>query len=124
MAYAADQMGTGDWEVYVAPFPKGDGRWQVSIGGGRQPRWRADGKELFFMAPGNILTAAGIQEKGASIEVVARQVVFPTNAAASPFRNYDVNADGSKFLIVMPSGQAGTTELTLIENWQALLQKK
>ena len=124
MAYAADQTGSGNWEVYVAPFPKGDGRWQVSFGGGRQPRWRADGKELFFMAPGNILTAAGIQEKGGSIEVVARQVLFPTNAAASFFRNYDVNADGSKFLIVMPSGQAGTRELTLIANWQALLQKK
>ena len=123
MAYVADEKGTGNGEVYVAPFPKGDGNWQISIGGGRQPRWRADGKELFYLAPGNMLTAAEIQVKGGSIEVGARQELFPTNSA-SFFRNYDVNADGSKFLIVMPSGQAGTSELTLIENWQALLQKK
>jgi Tol biopolymer transport system component len=124
MAYDADETGKGNWEVYVAPFPKGDGNWQISIGGGQQPRWRADGKELFYMAPGSILTAAEIQEKNGSIEVVKRHMLFPTNAAASSFRNYDVNADGSRFLIVMPSGQAGATVLTLVENWQALLQKK
>lgn len=72
-----------------------------------------------------MLTAAEFQEKDGSIEVTTRHPLFSTNAAFSfDFRNYDVTSDGSKFLIVMPSGQAGTTRSGLITDWQALLQKK
>jgi Tol biopolymer transport system component len=122
MAYAADETGTGKWEVYVTSFPKKNGNWQVSLGGGRHPRWRSDSKELFYMAPG-LLMAADIQEKDDSIAVGTRHELFPTTAA-SPYRNYDVTADGSRFIIITTSGQPGTMGLTLIQNWQALLKKK
>ena len=47
MAYASNDTG-GPLQVYVKPFPSGDGKWQVSPRGGFLPRWRADGKEIFF----------------------------------------------------------------------------
>ena len=118
IAYVADE--TGNWEVYIAPFPKGDGKWLVSTGGGRQPRWRGDGKELFYMAAGNKLVAAEIHEKDASIEIGKRQDLFQTNAAPSNFRNYDVTADGKRFLLVTQS-QSKSPALNLIVNWQDLL---
>ena len=50
LAYASGQTGRG--EVYVTPFPTGDGKWLVSSNGGSQPRWRADGRELFYLTSG------------------------------------------------------------------------
>ena len=65
LAYASDESGTS--EVYVQPFPSSGGKWQISSGGGRQPRWRHDGKELFF------LTAGGGELMGTDIQVLPRQ---------------------------------------------------
>ena len=47
MAYTSDE--SGQREVYVRPFPVSDGKWRISTAGGEQPRWRGDGKELFFV---------------------------------------------------------------------------
>ena len=46
VAYASDE--SGDWEIYVTSFPGAAGKWQVSRGGGTEPRWRGDGKEIFY----------------------------------------------------------------------------
>lgn len=48
VAYASSE--TGNWEVYISPFPGFGSKWQVSRGGGEEPRWRNDGKELFYLA--------------------------------------------------------------------------
>jgi len=50
VAYASNE--TGKWEIYVTSFPDARGKWQVSTGGGEQPRWRSDGKELFYLSSG------------------------------------------------------------------------
>ena len=49
VAYASDESGA--WEIYVTSFPGAAGKWQVSRGGGTEPRWRGDGKEIFYIAP-------------------------------------------------------------------------
>ena len=49
VAYASNE--SGDWEVYVTTFPAATGKWQVSRGGGTEPRWRGDGKEIFYIGP-------------------------------------------------------------------------
>src|SRR5262249_25279903 len=54
VAYQSNE--SGDWEIYVTTFPTAAGKWQVSRGGGTQPRWRADGKELFYIGPKSMLT--------------------------------------------------------------------
>src|SRR5262249_27414455 len=48
IAYSSNE--TGSWEVYVSPFPNATSKWQVSNGGGEEPRWRKDGKELFYLS--------------------------------------------------------------------------
>ena len=49
IAYASNEP--GNLEIYVASFPEVNGKWQVSTAGGQEPRWRHDGKELFFVSP-------------------------------------------------------------------------
>ena len=58
IAYYSDD--SGPYEVYVQPFPASGAKWQISSGGGMQPRWRRDGKELFFMAPNRNLMAVDV----------------------------------------------------------------
>jgi len=94
VAYTSDESGRG--EIYVAPFPGSGGKHQVSLAGGEQPRWRADGKKLFYIAPDNRLMAAEIGIKGAEVEIgavrtlldrfrpaAATSTTFPPMASAS-----------------------------------------
>ena len=74
------------------------------------------------MAAGNKLVAAEIREKDSSIEIGKRQELFQTKAAPSNFRNYDVTADGKRFLLVTQSQSKGPA-LNLIVNWMDLLSK-
>jgi len=100
MAYASDESGT--WEIYVTSFPGGAGKWQVSRGGGTEPRWRRDGKELFYIAPSGMLTAVPVNA----------QSVFATGTPTPLFQihgrapisstdvfTYDVAKDGKRFLV-------------------------
>jgi Tol biopolymer transport system component len=81
LAYASNE--TGRYEIYVRPFPAAGGKWQVSLGGGIYPRWRRDGKELFYVAPDNKLMAVPIQAGpqagtllyGASVALFATRMV-------------------------------------------------
>ena len=62
VAYHSNE--SGRHEVYVQPFPGPGGKWQISTSGGIEPRWRRDGKELFYIAPDGKLMAAPIQSAG------------------------------------------------------------
>jgi len=62
MAFTSDR--TGRREVYVRPFPPGEGEWTISIAGGQQPRWRGDGKELFFVAADGKIMAVAVKPVG------------------------------------------------------------
>lgn len=66
IAYNSNESGKN--EVYVAPFPGPGGKWQVSAAGGTSPRWRPDGKELFYLAPDGRLTAAAVDLKAGAVE--------------------------------------------------------
>src|SRR5204862_3908736 len=63
IAYVSDE--SGQPEVYVAPFPSGPERWQVSKGGGSQPRWRADEKEIFYCSPDGAIMSVKIEPQAA-----------------------------------------------------------
>jgi len=100
---------TGRNEIYVQPFPTGSGRWQVSTAGGDWPRWRRDGKELFFHGLGNgafveamlsaPVTASGVTfERNAPKELV-RAVGLNLPHSGGDYQMYDVSADGQRFLI-------------------------
>ena len=113
-------------EIYVAPFsgaPSGPGgKRQISTAGGRYPRWRADGKELFYAALDGTLMAAEVASKGGGMEVGAvRSLGIPTFIGRQFM--YDVSADGQRFLVAAAPEQKSSAPLTLVYNWTTLLKK-
>src|SRR6266540_1964361 len=66
IAYESDD--SGSYEVYVQPFPASGAKWQISSGGGMQPRWRHDGKELFYLAPNKKLMAVDVNLSNCTLE--------------------------------------------------------
>jgi Tol biopolymer transport system component len=120
VAYVSDQSGQPD--IWVRPFPPGSGgEWQVSTGGGVQPRWRRDGQELYYIAPDGKLMAVPVTIKGAvfdrgtPVPLFQTQIVGGgTNAYIRP--QYDVAADG-RFLINVTTESATISPITLLQNW-------
>ncbi len=128
MAFTSDRSGRR--EVYVRPFPPGEGEWTISIAGGEQPRWRGDGRELFFVAA---------DEKMMVVQVNAATGATPTFEAGTPVGlfdahmatstagtafEYDVTADGKRFVInTTGSAGAASPSLTVVTNWNAGLKK-
>jgi len=101
--------------------------WQVSVDGGRWPRWRRDGKELYFVSSRNVLTAVDIREKGDSLEVGHPVSLFPFHPSLRTYRqgmiDYDTRSDGKRFLLNAVADE-NTRPLTLLVNWTAELRKK
>jgi eukaryotic-like serine/threonine-protein kinase len=129
MAFTSDRSGRR--EVYVRPFPPGEGEWTVSIAGGEEPRWRGDGKELFFEAADGKMMAVPVKAlAGAkpSFEAGAPVALFDAHIAhsrAAALFEYDVTADGKRFLIDTTSGAgaASSPPLTVVTNWNAGAKK-
>ncbi len=121
VAYSANESGRS--EIYVAQFPGPGGKRQVSVAGGSVPRWRADGRELFYIGPGQMLMAAEIGLKPDNAEVGAVHPLFAGLLSGNGFQ-YDVSADGQRFLAVAPPEETESSEpLTLVFNWTGGLKK-
>ena len=117
VAYQSNESGRN--EINVRPFPGPGGAWQISAGGGSFPRWRTDGQELYYVAPGNQLMAAAIRAQGASITPGQPVALFTANfLRASSLPPYDVARDG-RFLAIVELNDAATPPITLLQNWQA-----
>jgi serine/threonine protein kinase len=126
IAYVSDESGTP--EIYVRPFspeagaqaPSG-GKWMISKGGGNNPRWRSDGKELFYIIP------------GAYQQMAVDVVTDGTFQAGTPRRLFlgagglttapDAAADGKRFLYALPEGATAQTPFMVVLNWQAALKE-
>ena len=119
VAFNADESDA--FEVYVARFLKDlPGKRKVSQDGGIQPRWRRDGRELFYLAPDGtmmIVERAGDE----TLEFRAARPLFktPLNAADPAWSEYDVTSDGQRFLILEPTAAAPPPVFTFILNWSA-----
>ncbi len=115
---------TGQYEVYIKPFPSGEGKWQVSTTGSRGLAvWRRDSKELYFLSIGGKLTAVEVREKGASLELGTPQELFQANTSRMTGTPFAASADGKRFLINGTTAQAASQPLTLVTNWTADLKK-
>jgi eukaryotic-like serine/threonine-protein kinase len=120
MAYASDESGT--YEIYVTTFPAGAGKWQVSRGGGTEPRWRGDGKEIFYLAPAGMMTAVPVSTVGAfSTGTPTSLFQFHGRAAISStdLFSYDVTKDGKRFLVNRYVKPERITPLTIVLNASA-----
>ncbi len=124
VAYASNE--SGKWEIYVTSFPESRGKWQVSTGGGEQPRWRGDGKELFYLSSDDKIMAAPVTV-GATFDAGSPVALFPATPR-QPVSNtdlfvYDVSRDGQRFLINTQVKQAETVPMSVVLNWAAKLNK-
>jgi dipeptidyl aminopeptidase/acylaminoacyl peptidase len=120
MAYVSDESGTP--QINVVSFPTPAGIRQVSTAGGSQPRWRRDGKELFYIALDHKLMAVSVKT-GATFEAETPHPLFETTLPTTPLRQaYSVSPDGQRFLLTSPLG-VSSAPLTLIQNWTAGLRK-
>jgi len=124
IAYTSNESGRS--EVYVIPSSATGGKWQVSDGGGQQPIWRGDGKELFYLSSDQRLMSVPISLNADSVQVGAAAPLFslassiPTSSGlVSP---YDVSSDGKRFIVVAIE-QGRTFPINLVINWTAALQK-
>ena len=129
IAYESNE--SGRTEVYVQAFPSGGGKWQISDGGGGQPRWSGDGRELFFRTDRGVMAAA-ITGTEDSFRADKAKLVFEgiflggTDGLSLPgvnFPDFDVTRDGSRF--VMFPGElrgAGLSSVNLVTGWSQELR--
>ncbi len=139
IAYSTNE--SKDDQIVVQPFPNvGQGKWQVSTQGGGDPKWRADGRELYYMTPnGDVMavdvdTTADVFTNGAPHRLFATGIT--TVPGAAPDYYYDVTPDGQKFLLNEPTPAASTQTtqnaaaapadlpLDVIVNWSAGLRRQ
>jgi eukaryotic-like serine/threonine-protein kinase len=122
IAYTSDESGSP--EVYVQTFPASGGKWLISTGGGCQPRWRRDGKELFYIAPDKKLMAVELKT-GSALEAAVPKPLFETRVfLLTTFRNhYVVTGDGQRFLINSRVEETIATPITVVLDWTAELKR-
>jgi hypothetical protein len=122
IAYASNE--TSQTNVYVQTFPGTSGKYQISRDGGSQPVWRADGKELFYLAADGTLMAVAID---ATVHVAGvPQALFVTTAPIfnSSQSQYAAAKDGKRFLINAIPQQSRAAPLTVVLNWQEELKQR
>jgi eukaryotic-like serine/threonine-protein kinase len=123
VAYASNESGRE--EIYVTSFPGAQGKWQVSNAGGEQPKWRSDGKELFYLAPDRKMMAVPVTA-GANFDAGTPVALFQANpremVATSERFAYDVSKDGQRFLINTEL-KSGLTPMSVVVNWTAGLHE-
>jgi Tol biopolymer transport system component len=121
VAYSSNE--SGRWEIYVTSFPQAQGKWQVSNTGGDQPRWRSDGKELFYLSTDSKIMSVPVKT-GSNFDAGTPTVLFQANPremfATSELFSYDVSNDGQKFL-VNTQLKTETTPMSVVLNWSAKL---
>jgi dipeptidyl aminopeptidase/acylaminoacyl peptidase len=124
VAYASNE--SGKWEIYVTTFPEAKAKWQVSNGGGEQPRWRGDGKELFFLSGDGKMMATPVKA-GANFDAGTPVALFQANArelvATSEQMMYDVSADGQRFLINTQVKNEEARPMSVVLNWAGKQEK-
>jgi len=125
IAYASNE--SGKYEVYVQSFPVGNGKWQVSTNGGVQPRWRRDGKELFYLGLDRKLMAVPVRgvstiEFGAGVPLFEARMESGTTVNAGWMQQYDVAPDGQRFLLDLEP-DSSASPITVVLNWTTGLKK-
>jgi len=119
LAYTTDASGRE--EVYVQEFPRAQGKWQVSTNGGTQPRWRRDGKELFYVSAGGELIAVNVKAGVEGIDVSVQKRLFPLHIVPEDY-TYGVTADGQRFLVNTVVSDT-SQPIVVVSNWTAALKR-
>jgi Tol biopolymer transport system component len=130
LAYVSNESGHND--VYVQPFSldtstTAAGRWVVSTAGGTDPRWRRDGKELFYLTADKLMAATVRPSTDGAFHNDAPQPLFDLAPLALPLRpgvfRYAVSHDGNRFLVITDPSNPGPRPLTVVVNWQRAITR-
>jgi Tol biopolymer transport system component len=125
VAYTSNESGLS--EIYVIPFPPSSsgGKWLVSRGGGVQPRWRRNGKELFYISPDSKMMTVEVNTQPL-FQAGTPQPLFQTDMVDTGIRtgpmSWDLTPDGNRFLIISETPSDAST-ITVALNWRAALIK-
>ena len=120
LAYSSDESGSG--EIYVASFPGAALNLRISNNGGEQPRWRSDGRELYYLTPDRRMMAVNVKAAAGSFAGEPPRELFNARWQFPGFGSayvYDVTRDGQRFLFTARADSEGTLPLTLVTNWYA-----
>ena len=127
ISYSSDE--SGKLQIYIIPFNPDKpnsvtgGKWQISVDGGRVPKWMNNGRSVYYFTPGNKILGVDINEKGSTISPGKPYLIFdPGNTIITNL--YDINESGTKILATVPNGQKENSVLTLVANWQKSLEEK
>lgn len=124
LAYTAREGG-GRFEIYVQPYPSGGAKWQISRGGGMQPVWRNDGRELYYMSAERNLMAVTVKSGGADFTFEPGLTLMAARTAGWEGGNvmgaqYAATADGQRFLI---STAAEIPPIAVMLNWASAIAR-
>jgi serine/threonine protein kinase len=124
IAYASDESGTN--QIYVRPFPKGEGKWQISTQGANEPRWSADGTELYYVTLPNVLTVVKVETRNGFRPGIPKPLfTAPFASGADDDRNhYAVHGNGDRFLVIDNSGHEMVPPTSIVVHWTAGLARK
>ena len=111
LAYQSDE--TGRSEVYVRPFPRGEGRWQVSTDGGQSPNWSPRGGEILYRVRDRILSVT-VTARSAGLDVSRPRELFAVAASAGLSPDFRVAPDGQRLLMTRSRQE---DRITLVLNW-------
>ena len=110
-------------EIYLVSFPEPGARTRVTLKGGDFPRWRGDGKELFYMMPDSTIASVSISLSQGEIAVGTPQPLFRPNVPTQPGQSYSPSPDGSRFLVIVDTTPP-PPPITILLNWTQLLHAK
>ena len=117
---------SGKAEIYAVPFPLTSGKWQVSSGGGEEPVWAHDGKELFFVAPDGKLMSSAVTATD-HFEAATPVALFQTHRrqtiSSQDVFSYDVSKDGKQFLLPDKGEKTEAAPLSVYLNWASEMEK-
>jgi eukaryotic-like serine/threonine-protein kinase len=123
MAYRSNESGKN--EIYVQSFPDASVRARISTDGGDSPRWRRDGKEIFYLDPDQKLMVVSVSASAKKLDVSTPSRLFEvTVSSIAPQRQqYDVTSDGQRFLVNTNAAES-ETPVTVVVNWQEELKRR
>ncbi len=111
----------GQFQIYVEQLPRSGTEWQITTRGGSRPRWRRDGRELYYLSPANEVMAVDISTAGDAVDFGVPHALFQVPFRESPVQRnvFDVTADGQRFLVNTLVEGSRSGSITWVLNWAA-----
>jgi Tol biopolymer transport system component len=117
MAYVSNE--SGRFEVYAQPWPAGGGKWQISTQGGVEVGWGRDSRSIYYRDMNGTLVAVGVTPRGEALEVGPPRSLFQDRRLLA----WELPDPAGRFLVLLGDEAGTASELKLVVNWPALLER-